>query len=79
MLTCLGVAEAFGQSEIDDIHVMLFLANANQKVIRLNVSVKEVARVHEFDSLKHLISEHEHSLEGELALAVVKQIFERGT
>jgi hypothetical protein len=31
---------------------MLFLANSNQKVIRLNVSVKEVTRVHEFDSLK---------------------------
>ena len=54
MLTCLGVAEAFGQSEIDDIHVMLFLANSNQKVIRLNVSVNQALFMHKVYSGAHL-------------------------
>jgi hypothetical protein len=33
---------------------------------------------HEVESY-HLISKHEHSLEGELALAVVEQIFKTGS
>merc|ERR1712166_500181 len=57
---------------------MLHLANADQKVIRLDISVQEMARVNEFDSLKHLISQHEDGLQGELAFAVVEQVFERG-
>jgi hypothetical protein len=52
MLAGLRVAEALGQTEIDDIHVMLLLADTDQKVIGLNISVKEVARVYEFNSLQ---------------------------
>jgi hypothetical protein len=52
MLAGLRVAEALGKTEIDDIHVMLLLADTDQKVIGLNISVKEVARVYEFNSLQ---------------------------
>ena len=52
MLTGLGIAEAFGQAKIDYVHVMLLLPNANQEVVWLDITVKEVTGVHEFNSLK---------------------------
>jgi hypothetical protein len=52
MLTGFGVSKPFGEAEIDDIHVVLLLANSNEEVVWLNVSVKEVPGVHELNSLK---------------------------
>jgi len=78
VLSSLGVAEALGQTEVDNVNVMLLLANSDQKVIRLDISMQEMARVNEFNSLKHLIGQHEDGLQGELAFAIVKQVFERG-
>ena len=52
MLACLGVSEALCETEIDDVYVVLFFANADQEVIGLDVSVKEVARMHKLDSLQ---------------------------
>ena len=51
MFTCLGVSEALSETEIDNIDIMLLFANADQEVIGLNISVKEVARVDKLDSL----------------------------
>ena len=72
VLTGLGVTEALGQTEIDDIHVVLFFSNSNQEIVGLNVSMEEMPGVDEFDSLKllkivrkgwfftyHLIYEHQ--------------------
>ena len=42
MLTSLGVSEALGQAEIDHVDVVLFLANADEEVIGLDVSVQEM-------------------------------------
>jgi uncharacterized protein (UPF0264 family) len=52
VLASLGVAEAFRQAKIDNVHVMLLLANANKEVVWLDITVKEVTGVHEFNSLK---------------------------
>ena len=52
MLACLRVSEALCETEIDDVYVVLFFANADQEVIGLDVSVKEVARMHKLDSLQ---------------------------
>jgi hypothetical protein len=52
VLSRLGVPEALGQTEINDVYVVLLLADTNEKVIRLDISVEEVARVNKFDSLK---------------------------
>ena len=52
MLACLRVSEALCETEIDDVYVVLFFSNADQEVIRLDVSVKEVARVYKLDSLQ---------------------------
>ena len=42
MLTSLGVSEALGQAEIDDVDVVLLLADTDQEVIGLDVSVQEM-------------------------------------
>lgn len=52
VLSCLGITETLGQTEVDDVHVVLFLANTNEEVVRLDVSVQEVTRVHELNSLQ---------------------------
>jgi len=39
MLASLRVAEALGKAEVDDIDVVLLLADSDQEVVRLDVSV----------------------------------------
>lgn len=89
MLSSLGVTEALGQAKINDVDIVLLLADANEEVIRLNVSMEEVPGVNELDPLKlkqiiplsvyHLVSKHEDCLKRELALAVVEKIFQGGS
>ena len=43
MLSGLWVTEALGKAEVDHIYVMLFFANSDEKVVWLDVSVKEMA------------------------------------
>lgn len=52
MFTGLGVAETFSQAKIDNVNVMLLLPNANQEVVWLDITVKEVTGMHEFNSLE---------------------------
>lgn len=52
MLSRLGIPEALGQTKINDVYVVLLLADTNKEVIGFNISVEEVARVNKFDSLK---------------------------
>ena len=52
MLARLGVTESFCKTEIDYIYIVLFLANTNQEVVWLDVSMKEVSAVDKLDSLK---------------------------
>ena len=43
VLSSLRVTEALGKAEVDHIYVMLFFANPDEKVVWLDVSVKEMA------------------------------------
>lgn len=52
VLARLGVSESFCKTEVDYINIVLFFAYANQEVIWLDVSVKEVPTVDKLDSLK---------------------------
>ena len=52
MLSSLRVSKALSQAKIDDIDVVLLLADADQEVVRLDVSMQEVPRVHELNSLQ---------------------------
>jgi len=54
VLSSFGVSKALGETEIDDVNVVLLLSNTNQEVVWLYVTVKEVTRVHELNSLKLL-------------------------
>ena len=51
VFSVLGVSISLCEAEIDDIHIMLSLANSYQEVVRLNVSVQEQTGVDVLDSL----------------------------
>ena len=51
---------ALRQPEVNYVDNVLLLAQANQKVVWLDVSVQEAILVHEFDSLQHLDGQHQH-------------------
>lgn len=57
VLTCLGVSEALGETEVDYVDVVLLFADANQEIIGLDISVKKVARMHKLDSLELKVKE----------------------
>lgn len=52
MLSRLGVSEPLGKTKVNHIDIVLLLANSNQEVVRLDVSVKEVATVDKLNSLE---------------------------
>ena len=52
MLSSFRVTETLCQAEIDDIDIVLLLPNTNQEVIWLDVTVKEMSGMYEFDSLE---------------------------
>ena len=43
VLAGLGISEPLGQAEIDNVHVVLLLADTNQEVVWLDISVQEVS------------------------------------
>ena len=72
MLASLRVAEPLGQTEINNVYVVLLLADSNQEVVWLNITMEEVPRMDKLNSLEHLIGQHKHCFKGEFALAVVE-------
>ena len=74
----LRVLVALSQTEIDDIDVVTGgVSAANQEVIRLDVSVDDALFVDLLDTADQLDSDHQDSLEIEVALARLEQVFER--
>ena len=55
MLTSLWVAEPLRQSEVNHVYVVLLLADANEEIVGLDITMEEVPRVDKLDSLEHLI------------------------
>ena len=62
MVSALGVSIALGKSEVDDVDDVLLAADADQKVVRLDVSVDEVSGVDKLNSLEELFCQHQHGL-----------------
>lgn len=52
MLSGLGITEAFSKTEINYVDIMLLLADSNEEVIGLDVTMQEVSGMHKFDPLK---------------------------
>jgi len=73
----LWVSVLLGQTKVDNVDLVASLANAHQEVIWLDITVNEGLGVDVFDTRDELIGQKEDSLEGELAVAEVEEIFER--
>lgn len=54
MFSSFGVAEAFCESKIYNVYIMLFFADTDEEVIGLDIPMQEMARMHEFNALKLL-------------------------
>ena len=73
------VAIFFGQTKVDDVDLIAALADAHEKVVRLNVTVDEGLGVDVLDAGDELVGEKQDGLQGELAVAKVEQIFQAGS
>ena len=76
MLASLGVAEPLRQTEINNVYVVLLLADADEEVVRLDITMEEVPRMDKLNSLEHLIGQHKHCFKREFAFAVVEKVLE---
>jgi hypothetical protein len=52
VLTGFGISKALCKTKIDYVHVVLLLADTNEEIIWFDVTMKEMTRVHELNSLK---------------------------
>ena len=77
MLASPWVFESFCESEVYSVDYVCLLSNANQKIVRLDVSVNEVFAVHELDAIKQLESDHDDGFQRELVVAELKEDLER--
>jgi hypothetical protein len=74
------VAVSLGQTEINAVDkVAVSAAAVGHKVSGLDITVDQVARVHEFHALEHLVGDHEDGLERESSATLVELILERRT
>ena len=55
MLASLRVTEPLGQTEVNNVYVVLLLADSNQEVVWLYITMEEVPRMDKLNSLEHLI------------------------
>ena len=77
VLLRLGVAVLLGETKIDAMDLVRLLADADEEIIRLDIAMDEILGVDVFDTVDHLIRQHQHGLERELAIAEVEQILKR--
>ena len=69
---------SFSQSEVDHEDLVAGFVETNAEVVWLDISVDEVSVVDILNSRNHLINDHEHGLEGELAEGVLEEILKGG-
>ncbi len=79
VLLRLGVSVLLGHAKVNDVNNVggLGSGTADDEVVGLDVSVDEVALVYGLDAREHLLGNHDDSLDGESATAVVEEVFER--
>ena len=76
MLSSFWVSVPFRQAKINYVNNILFLAVANEEVVRFHVPVNKVIVMQKFKPLDHLVSDHQRGLHGEFALAEIKSVLE---
>ena len=67
MLSCLGVDDEARQTEIDHVHCVTGLTQPHHGVVRLDVPVNVMLGMHELDTVKDLVEQHQSCLEAEPA------------
>lgn len=72
----LRVAVLLGQTEIDHVDLVAALADAHEEIVRLDITVDEGLGVDVFDAGDELVGEEQDSLQRELAVAEVEEIFQ---
>ncbi len=74
------VSVSLRETEIDTINeVTVATASVGDKVGRFDITMDQVARMHQFNTFKHLVSNHENRFQREPPSAFVELIFQRGT
>jgi hypothetical protein len=74
----LWVTILLGQTEIDDIDLVATLTNTHEEVVGLDITVDEGLGVNVLNTGDELIGEEKNGLQGELAIAEVKEILQTG-
>jgi hypothetical protein len=74
----LRVTVFLSQTKIDDVDLVATLSDAHKEVIRLYITMDEGLGVDVFDPGDELIGKEENSLQRELAVAKVEEIFQTG-
>ena len=72
----LGITVLLCKTKVNHIDLVSTLANAHEEVVRLDIAVDEGLGMDVFDAGDKLISEEQHRLEGEFAVAEVEQILQ---
>ena len=74
VFSCSRLSVSLCKTEVNYVHIMLFLTDSNQEVVWFNVSMKEMSWMDILYSLDHLISKHKYWFKTELSFAVVEKI-----
>jgi hypothetical protein len=81
VLLGLGIAVLLGHTEVNHMdNVRRFGSRTtNEEVVRFDIAVDEVAFVYRLDAREHLSSSHAYGLDGKLATAHIKEVFQTRT
>ena len=82
MLTMLSGLRTFitlGETQVNNMHEILFLADSNQEVFWLYISMNKIFRMHRLNPCNHLLSEIDNGLNLEFLLAKIEQVLEAWT
>ncbi len=75
----LGISIFLSQTEIDDIDLIATLADTHEEIIGLDVTMDERLGMDVLDARDKLVSQEQHSLQRELAVAEVEKVFQART
>jgi hypothetical protein len=79
MLMCLRITVLLTKTVINYENNIRFPPQPNQVIVRFDITMDVTLWMHELNTLNHLISNHNHSLQREFPVAQVEQIFNTRT
>jgi len=76
VLLCFGVAILFRETEVDDVHLVGPLTEADQEIVGLDIAVDEILGMHILHAINHLICQHKNGFQTELAIAEAEEVLQ---